>query len=85
MNGNMKGKVKVGDILLNEHASDRNPCRVTIVYEITKDQVHCISVYKRKLNKTVYMKYVVNEDKAFKVIGHINLIDEIEKICVTAG
>ena len=41
----IKDKVKVGDILLNEHASENNPHRKSIVYDVTKDMVYCVCVY----------------------------------------
>lgn len=77
----MKNKVKIGDVLLNEHASERNPLRISIVYEITKDEIHGIYIYKGKITKVRYLKSDVNSDDAWKVINHIDIIKEIEQIC----
>lgn len=78
---NRKNKVIIGDVLLNNHASERNPHRKSIVYEVTSEWVNCICCYKYKIEKIKYSVKDVNTDDKFEVINHIDIRKIITDLC----
>ena len=75
----MRNRVRVGDVINNLWASDKNPLRTSIVNNIDKDFVYCIYLHKNKICKAKYSRYEVNKDaEHFVIKGHINLYELLE-------
>ena len=72
--------LRVGDILLNHYASERNPGRKTVVVSISPRNVTSISQYRGKIHKCNYSQRDVRWNKKFEVVGHIDLCGMIQHL-----
>lgn len=65
--------IRIGDIILNEHAADHNPLRKSIVMYID-DNFYTTIYFNGKLRSAAkYEKLVVKRDPKFKIIGHVDI------------
>lgn len=70
-------KIKVGDVILNHHASERNPIRISVITNINDPWVYCLS-YSNKKHISKYDKYGIEQDDKFEIIGNIDFIGFIK-------
>lgn len=82
-------KFKPGDVILNEHVSERNPIRTSVVYSTSSfmngQKVYtCLYLDDKKISKCHFNVYDGDNDENFKRIGHIDLYtylkNELQKI-----
>ena len=66
-------EICIGDILLNLHASERNPLRKSVVTGINGQYVFCLCPYKKTLKRVRYYLNDVRYDEDFQIIGNIDL------------
>lgn len=69
-------KIKVGDILFNDWASENNPIKKAIVISTNKSKTKCVYVVNSKFKTVEYYTndLIVNEDYKYKIIGHVDLV-----------
>ena len=66
-------KVHIGDIILNEHASERNPLRKSIVM-YSDNNFYTVIYFNGNLRSAArFEKNNVKTDPAFKIIGHVDI------------
>lgn len=76
-------KFKFGDVILNEHASDKNPIKKSIVWNRAKingsDCYKCLYIQSNgTYGEAYYDISITDKDDSFKKIGHIDLIGFIK-------
>lgn len=66
-------QVRIGDIILNEHASERNPLRKSIVM-YSDNNFYTVIYFNGNLRSAArFEKRDVKNDPAFKIIGHVDI------------
>lgn len=66
-------KVHIGDIILNEYASERNPHRQSIVIAIGPTLVTTVAPYKGRISKANFALRDIQYNIKFNVIGHADI------------
>ena len=72
--------MKVGEIYLNKHASEENPCRVFIITSIGKKLVYAKCEQNGKLDRVYFpISHIQNDTEHFIKIGYLNYDEIIAK------
>ena len=75
----VRKKIKQGDVLLNTHASERNPIRRSVIIGHNDQYVFAIYLRKKTIRRCSYYLRDVLYDDAFQIIGHIDLAELLIK------
>lgn len=73
-------KVRIGDILENHYASDRNPSRRSVVIEIGSYYTTCVYAYKGRIRKSSFYTRDVHYNEKFVIVGHVDIVGALDAI-----